>query len=70
MAGALTEHNFDLAPMEDEQPIEALPSDGAHEALGEGIGTWGPDWRAVYPDVLGSEDFMETCCELGVPIPD
>ena len=66
----LTEYDGELTPMKDKQPIEALPADTAHDALGEGVGTWRPDWRTDHPNAVRLEDGSETRRELGVPIPD
>ena len=33
---------LEMTTSEDEEPVQALPTDGAHEALGEGVG---PRWQ-------------------------
>lgn len=32
----LSEDRFELTPREEQHPVEALPAEGAHEALGDG----------------------------------
>ena len=68
MLDELVDHGVEVTPAEDQHAIEALPSDGADEALRERIGTRGPDRRADDADVLGAEDLIEAGGELGVPI--
>ena len=35
----LGEHSLELTPVEDQDPVEALPTDRAHEALCERVGS-------------------------------
>ena len=37
------EHVFEVAAVEDQQPVETLGADGADEALGVGVRLWRPD---------------------------
>jgi hypothetical protein len=39
-----------VASIGDQRLIDALTSDGADEAFGEGVGAWGTDWGADDPD--------------------
>jgi hypothetical protein len=34
------QHSFEVAAVEDQQPVEALGTDGADEALGESLRAW------------------------------
>jgi hypothetical protein len=34
----LSKHRFEVTPIDDQHPIQALLSDGADEPLGEGVG--------------------------------
>jgi hypothetical protein len=52
MIDVLGENCFELTPVEDQDPVEALPTDGAHETLGKGVGPRGLGWRADDPDSL------------------
>ena len=59
MIDVLGEDGFELTPVEDQHPVEALPTDRADEALGKGVGPRGSDRRADDPDPLGAEDLVE-----------
>src|SRR6266536_333737 len=39
------EHALELAPVDDQDPVEALAPQRADPALGIGVGVWGSDWR-------------------------
>jgi hypothetical protein len=43
VAGVGAEHVLEVAASEDEQPVEALGADGAHEPLRVGVGLWRTD---------------------------
>ena len=64
----LGEYGFELAPVEDEHRIEALPTDSSHESFGEGVRPRGSNGRTDDPYLLGSEDLVETGRELGIPV--
>ena len=70
MVDVLSEHGFELTPVEDQHPVETLAADGANEALGKGVGSRGSDRCADGPDPLGAEHFVETGRELGVSVPN
>src|SRR6266540_2916830 len=61
---------FEVAPAEDEDPVEAVSADGAHPALGEGVGVRRLDRGGDHFDALAAEDFVEGVAELGVAIVD
>ena len=48
-----------MAATEDEEPVQALPADGADEALGEGVRPRGLNRRLDDPDALGAEHVVE-----------
>src|SRR6266545_5617372 len=50
---------FEVAPAEDEDPVEAVSADGAHPALGEGVGVRRLDRGGDHFDALAAEDFVE-----------
>ena len=52
----LGEHGLEMAAAEDEEPVEALSTDGTHNALGDGVRARGPDGRLDDPDALGREE--------------
>src|SRR5215211_1734759 len=64
------EHAFEMAAVEDQEPVETLPSDGADEALGNRVRHWRTHRRADDLDPFASEDAVEVTRELAVAIPD
>lgn len=54
--GVLMDHDFEMAPIEDEHSVQTLTPVSADEALSEGAGPRCPDWSANGPDVIGVED--------------
>jgi len=64
------EHFLELATVEDEHPVEALPTDSADKTLGEGVGPWRSDRRANDPYAVCMEDLVEAGRELGVSVTD
>ena len=66
----LVDDGFKVTSAYDEPAIDALPANGAHESLGEGVGTRGPDRRTDGPNALGAEGLVEAGRELGVPVAD
>jgi hypothetical protein len=66
----LADHCFEVTAADDEHPVEALPADGADEALGKCFGTRGSDRCADGSNALGAENLVEASRELGVAIPD
>jgi hypothetical protein len=61
---------FEVAAAEDEQPVEALGADGAHEPLGVGVCSWCPDGRVDHLDPFGAEHLVEGGAELAVSVVD
>jgi hypothetical protein len=66
----LAEHFLKVLSVDDQHPVEALPTDGAHKALGKRVGTRSTDRGADDADHLGAEDLIEGDRELGVPVPN
>ena len=64
------EHPFEMAAVEDQQPIEALRSDGADESFGDRVRLRRSHRRADDLDSFASEDGVEIARELAVAIPD
>jgi hypothetical protein len=61
---------LEMASTEDEEPVQTLPADGAHEALSEGVRPRGSNWDLDDPDTLGAEHFVEAGGELRVSVTD
>ena len=61
---------FELAAARDQQPIEALSTDGTDEALGDGVRLRRSERRPDDLESLGSEDLVEGASELAVSIVD
>jgi hypothetical protein len=51
---------FQMASTKDQHAVETLATNCADETLGEGIGSGRPDRCLDDPDVLRSEDLIET----------
>ena len=64
------EHPFEMAAVEDQEPVETLRSDGADEALGNRVRLCRSHRRADDLDPFASEDGVEVTRELAVAIPD
>ena len=64
------EEDVDMAAAEDEEPVQALPTDGADKPLGDRVGARRPDGRLDDPDPFSGEDGVEGGGELGVAISD
>jgi hypothetical protein len=64
------EHAVELAPVEDEEPVETLGADGANEALGDRIRLGRPDRCPDDLDAFTAEDGVEVTRELTVAIAD
>jgi hypothetical protein len=61
MIDVLHQDGFELTSVEDQHPVETLSTDGADEALGEGVGPRGSDRRADDLDPLrpvGAENLI------------
>jgi hypothetical protein len=61
---------LEVASGEDEQPVQALCSDGSDPSLTDGIGTRRPDGGANHLQSLGRTHFIERTAELGVAVMD
>jgi hypothetical protein len=59
---------LEMAPTEDEGPIEALSADGPNGALGEGVRPGRSNWGPEDPDTFGVEHFVEAGGELRVTV--
>ena len=59
-----------MSTVRDQDPIEALASDGADESLSDGVCLWGPDRRADHTHALSVEDRVEGSRELAVVVAD
>src|SRR6266542_322922 len=70
MLGEDMEHPFEMAVVEDQEPVETLRSDGADEALGNRIRLRRSHRRADDLDPFTSERRVEVTRELAVAIPD
>jgi hypothetical protein len=64
----LTEHDLELAPVEDQPPVETLPAHGTHETFGECIGPRSSDRCSDDPYPLRMKDLVEAGRELGVSV--
>ena len=60
----LGEDRLELTPGDDQQAVEALPADGANEALGEGVGTRRSNRGLDDPSTNRGDDFIEGSDEL------
>ena len=63
-------HALEVTAVQDQQPVEALRTNGAHPALGEGVGLGRAHGRANDLDILGGEHGVEGVGELGVSVAD
>lgn len=66
----LGENALELTSVEDEDPIQAFPSNGADEALGDSVCPGCAHRCADDPHALGAEGLVEAGGELGVTITD
>jgi hypothetical protein len=65
-----TEDALEVAAVEDQQPVQALRTDCAHEALGDRVRLRRPYRRLHDPNALAAEDFIERPAALAVPVTD
>jgi hypothetical protein len=70
MAGVHAQDSFKIPASEDEDAIEAIPSDGPHPALGERVRVRRLHGRPDHVDPLGPKDPVEGTAELRVVIMD
>jgi hypothetical protein len=64
------EHSLEVAPVENEEPIETLGADGADEALCDRIRLGRPDRCPDDLDAFAVKDGVEVTRELGIAIAD
>ncbi len=65
-----TKDVFEVAPVEDQEPVETLRADRSHEAFRDRVRLWRAHWRLDDPDALASEDVVERAGVLAVPVTD
>src|SRR6266540_3885545 len=53
-----------LAPTEDQNPVEAFASQASHPALGVCLRSWCPHRRSDHADTVGAEHIVEAAREL------
>src|SRR5438034_9648075 len=53
------QHLLELSPADDQDPVEAVPADGADPAFGERVRLRGPERCAADPDALAAEGLGE-----------
>ncbi len=70
VVGKGPENPFEMSPVGDQGPVEALSAHGADEALGDRVGLRCLDRGADDLDALGPEDLVERATELGVVVAD
>ena len=61
---------FEMIPVHDQEPVEALRADGADEALGDRVRLRRPYRRLDDPDTFTGEDGIEVTRELAVTVAD
>ena len=59
---------FKVSSAEDEGPVQALGSEGAHPSFAERVGVRGPDGSEQDSHALGPEHLIEGAGELGVSV--
>ena len=65
-----SKYALELSAVEDQQPVEAFMTDGAHPALGVGVRVRGSDGSPDHRRSLGPKDFVERRAELRVAVAD
>ena len=64
----LTEYDLELAPVEDQHPVETLAAESADKAFGECIGPRSSDGRSDDTYSICAEDFVKARGELGISV--
>ena len=64
------EHAFEVASIEDQQPVEALRTDCSDEALRDRVGLRRSDGRLHDPDAFAAENLVEGAAVLAVAVAD
>jgi hypothetical protein len=62
------EHSFEVASVDDQDPVEALAAYGADPPFGERVGAGRPSRCADDRDAVGAEHLVEPGCELAVAV--
>jgi hypothetical protein len=70
VVGEDVEHTLEVAPVDDQEPVEALRADGANEALGDRVCLRRADRRLDDLDPFAHEDGVEVARELAVAVAD
>src|SRR5258707_5029810 len=70
MVFVLRQHRSRMALVDDQDPVQELASDAAHEAFGNGIRLWRSRWRLDHLDAGRVEHRVEHGGELGVAVSD
>ena len=68
VGGVEAEHVLQVAAVDDQNPVEALPAEGADPTLGIGVRVWGSDRRADDLHVLAAEELIEGATEFAVAV--
>jgi hypothetical protein len=61
---------FEVAAVEDQQPVEAFGADGSDESLGDGVCLRRPHRRLDDPDAAAVEHLVEGAAVLAVAVAD
>jgi hypothetical protein len=59
-----------MAPIQNQQPVEALAADGADEALGKRVRLRRAHRRLDHPHTFAGENRVEAARELGIAVAD
>jgi hypothetical protein len=70
MVFVLRQHRGRMALIDDQDPVQELASDAAHEAFGSGIRSWRSHRRLDHLDAGRTEHRVEHSGELGVAVSD
>ena len=70
MADVLVQHGLELAPADDQDPVEALPSEGADPAFADRVGHGCPHGGLDHPEAFRTEHRVERPGEECVPVVD
>ena len=62
------EDPFQVLLVENQQPVETLRADGAHESLGDPVGLWRATGRPHDLNALASEHVVKTIGKFLIPI--
>ena len=66
----LGQHSLEMAPIDDQHPVEQLAADGADPAFGDRVRPGRLHRGTQDPDGFADEDSIEGVGELAVAIPD